>query len=396
VSAPALELTGVGKCFTKYDDVPLLLSVAKRLRARNRRSELWAIRGVDATIDAGERVGVIGRNGSGKSTLLSLLAGVTSPTEGRVVVHGSVAPLISVGVGFHPELTGRENVFVNGTILGLSRAQVEHRLDDVIDLADIGDFLDTPIKFYSSGMTVRLGFAVAVQAEPDILLVDEVLAVGDLSFQVRSFDRMREIAARGTTVVVVSHNLNAVAKLCPRTLVVDRGALRFDGPTGDALAYYHDLLNEPRDLDAPDDEPALQGGVAAVRGLSLLGPDGGQTSRVVTGADATFVLDVAFQEAVEAPVFGFSLVTESGAFVYGDSTALEPAAPAVAGERRRCEIRVPLSLPTGSYIARASVNSDLGSVVLDQSAPLVFYVEGRDSVTGAADLRAHFAVGPSV
>ena len=169
---PIIRLAGVGKRYLKYEDEPMLLTRALRLRHRTRRSQLWAVRDVSFELHPGDSVGVIGRNGSGKSTLLQMLAGVTSPTEGTITVGGRVAPLVSVGVGFHPELTGRENVYVNGTILGLSRAEIDARFDAMVEFSGIEAFIDTPVKFYSSGMYVRLGFAVAVEAIPDVLLVD--------------------------------------------------------------------------------------------------------------------------------------------------------------------------------------------------------------------------------
>ncbi|MGH9084268.1 MAG: ABC transporter ATP-binding protein, partial [Acidimicrobiales bacterium] len=214
-SQPVIELRGAGKQYTKYEDAPMLLNRILSYRpGQTRRSKLWAIRGVDLQVEAGETVGVIGRNGSGKSTMLRMLAGVTAPSEGMVAARGRVAPLIAVGVGFHPELTGRENIYVNGTILGLARAEIERKLDDILSFAEIDDFIDTPVKFYSSGMFVRLGFAVAVAARPDILLIDEVLAVGDYAFQAKCYERMDEMRAEGATVLVVSHNLNVVRNLC--------------------------------------------------------------------------------------------------------------------------------------------------------------------------------------
>src|SRR5690242_6134829 len=164
-----ITLDNVGKRYTKFEDAPMLVSAALRFRARTKRSQLWAVRNVSLEVAAGECIGVIGRNGSGKSTLLQMVAGVTAPTEGRVAVRGKVAPLISVGVGFHPELTGRENVYVNAAILGLPRRETERRFDAIVDFAEIEDFIDTPVKFYSSGMYVRLGFAVATQVDPDVL-----------------------------------------------------------------------------------------------------------------------------------------------------------------------------------------------------------------------------------
>src|SRR5579875_711372 len=212
----AVELRGVGKRYTKYVDTPMLVTSALRLRAGHRRDRLWALRGVDLDVEDGESFGVIGRNGSGKSTLMMLVGGITAPTEGSLRVWGRVAPLISVGVGFHRELTGRENIYVNGTVLGLTRRQIDRRLDAIVDFAEVEQFIDTPVKFYSSGMFVRLGFAVAVHADPDVLIVDEVLAVGDLAFQVKCYERMNEIRSRGTTVVMVSHHLGAVRRMCER------------------------------------------------------------------------------------------------------------------------------------------------------------------------------------
>ena len=214
---PAVRLSGVSKRYVKFDDVPLLVT-RLRFRAKNKRTHLWALRDVDLEVGPGETVGVIGRNGFGKSTMLRILAGVTAPTTGVVSVAGRVAPLISVGVGFHPELTGRENVYVNGTILGMSRKDIDRRFDDIVEFSEVGDFIDTPVKFYSSGMFVRLGFSVAVASSPDVLLLDEVLAVGDFAFQQKCFERIGEIQKQGTIVLMVSHNIDAVRRLCSRVL----------------------------------------------------------------------------------------------------------------------------------------------------------------------------------
>ncbi|MGH2728372.1 MAG: ABC transporter ATP-binding protein, partial [Actinomycetota bacterium] len=246
---PIISLRGVGKRYVKYHDVPMLITRALRFRAAYGRTHIWALRNIDLDIARGESVGVIGRNGSGKSTMFRMLAGVTSPTEGRVQVRGRVAPLISVGVGFHPELTGRENVYVNGTILGLEMQEIDRLMDSIVDFAEIGDFLDTPVKYYSSGMFLRLGFSVAVASHPEILLVDEVLAVGDTAFQMRCFRRMEEIVQAGATVLIVSHNLSAIRRLCSRTLLIDKGAQLYMGDTDEAFSRYHEILAEPEESD---------------------------------------------------------------------------------------------------------------------------------------------------
>ena len=390
-----IHLAGVGKRFVKEEDAPLLLTSA--LRARTRRSELWALRGVDVDVQAGERVGVIGRNGAGKSTLLQLIAGVTAPTEGVVRVTGRVAPLISVGVGFHPELTGRENVYVNGTVLGLSRRQIDARFDEIVAFAEVEDFLDTPVKFYSSGMYVRLGFSVAVQAEPEVLVVDEVLAVGDLAFQMKCADRMAQVAAGGATVVVVSHNLDAVRSLCDRALLVDGGRVTADGPVVDVIGRYHEALG--RGTASADG-----GGPVTVRDLRLVGPDGAPTTTVRAGDDVVVRFDVDFAEAADAVTHGISVLTENGDPVYSDSTLWSPVEHVGAGGTTRCEVRLRASLPTGGYLLSAGVATGTYAGApgarqgtasqgrLHGSAPLLFYVLGRDTVAGRADLGGAFTV----
>ena len=397
----AISLAGVGKRYVKYDDAPLLVTAA--LRARSRRSTLWALRGVDLEIGAGERVGVLGRNGAGKSTLLQLLAGVTAPTEGVVKVSGRVAPLISVGVGFHPELTGRENVYVNGMVLGLTRLQIERKFDEIVAFAEIEEFLDTPVKFYSSGMYVRLGFAVAVQAEPDVLVVDEVLAVGDLAFQMKCADRMNEIADAGTTVVVVSHNLNAIRTLCPRALLVDSGRVVADGPTVQVIGSYHGVLSRSSTTTVAADDP----GAARVTSFALLDSAGLPTTTLAAGASATFVMDTAYATGATSVVHGITVLTEDGDPVYSDSTRWTPVATVEPGGTTRCEIRLHADLPTGSYLAVGGVEVDAyggspgarsgfagagAGARVSGSEPLLFYVTGRDTVAGRADLRGTFTV----
>ena len=216
---------------------------ARLIRGRRRSrpapaNRIWALADVSFDVRQGEVLGLIGRNGAGKSTLLKVLSRITEPTEGQVTLRGRVGSLLEVGTGFHPELTGRENVFLNGTILGMRRAEIVRRFDEIVEFAGVGRFLDTPVKRYSSGMQVRLAFAVAAHLEPEILLVDEVLAVGDAEFQDKCLGKMRDVTQEGRTVVFVSHNLAAVRSLCSRALLLDEGRLQFDGPAGEAAERY--------------------------------------------------------------------------------------------------------------------------------------------------------------
>lgn len=212
----------------------------RRLRGKRRssREEFWALKDVSFEVQPGEVVGIIGRNGAGKSTLLKVLSQITKPTTGRAEVHGRVGSLLEVGTGFHPELTGRENIYLNGSILGMRKAEIARKFAEIVAFAEIEQFLDTPVKRYSSGMYVRLAFAVAAHLEPEILIVDEVLAVGDAGFQQRCLDRMRECASDGRTVLLVSHQMNSVRDLCQRVVWLDNGSVRQTGATTQMLDVY--------------------------------------------------------------------------------------------------------------------------------------------------------------
>jgi ABC-type polysaccharide/polyol phosphate transport system ATPase subunit len=383
-----ISLADAGKRYTKFEDAPMLVSAALRFRARTKRSQLWAVRNVDLEVGEGECIGVIGRNGSGKSTLLQMLAGVTAPTEGRVTVRGKVAPLISVGVGFHPELTGRENVYVNAAILGLSRAQVDARLEEIVDFADITGFVDTPVKFYSSGMFVRLGFAVAINVNPRVLLIDEVLAVGDLAFQMKCFDKMAEIRNSGATVVVVSHNLNAVRRMCDRTMVLHNGVKRFYGATPDAISLFHQLLGEEREPDADVDEADPD---AEVRGLATV-----ESWERITDEDAlVFEASVSFSAPVDNPIFAFNISTERGVMVYGEGVQEPTGRHFEAGDAVTFRVRVERELVAGSYRAGLGVAEADTRDIVASARPVHFFVDGRSNARGVADLRGEFEFRPS-
>jgi len=251
----------------------LISSALGRLLRRggcgDRNAAFWALRDVDFTVERGEPVGIIGPNGAGKSTALRLLAGILRADEGEVRVRGRLAALIEVGAGFHGDLTGRENVFLNGAILGMSRAEVRSKLDAIVAFAGLERFLDTPVKRYSSGMHARLGFSIAAHVDPEILLVDEVLSVGDAVFRLRCVERMRELVRGGTTLVFVTHNLDQMQSICPRAIVLQDGRNVFDGPSRDAVGRYLSAMSKSY-IPRPTDMPAYgQDQVAAVELLSL-------------------------------------------------------------------------------------------------------------------------------
>ncbi|NLO28561.1 MAG: ABC transporter ATP-binding protein [Actinobacteria bacterium] len=241
---------------------------------------LWALKDVDLEVRRGEAVGIIGRNGAGKSTLLKVLSHITEPTEGRVEIRGRVGSLLEVGTGFHSELTGRENIFLNGAILGMTRAEIRSRFDEIVEFAEISRFLDTPVKRYSSGMYVRLAFAVAAHLDPEILIVDEVLAVGDAAFQKKCLGKMSDVAGGGRTVLFVSHNLSAVRQLCERVVMLDGGLMKTDGKTDEILRIYMSTMSESTEAQEwTDRDSAPHGPYQWLRSVRIV-QDGASTQRV--------------------------------------------------------------------------------------------------------------------
>lgn len=239
-------LHDVVQSFRRIKERPdTLREVFARIRHRHKRYEDFeAVKNVSFAISRGEMVGLIGRNGSGKSTLLKIIAGVYSPTSGEVIVNGTIAPLIELGAGFHHELTGRENILLNGLLLGLTKREVREREARIIEFAELGDFIDSPIKQYSSGMYMRLAFSVAIEVEPDILIIDEILGVGDVGFQQKSFERIQQFREAGKTIVFVSHAMENVRNLCDRALLLHNGRLVQDGTPSDVIARYRELLGQ--------------------------------------------------------------------------------------------------------------------------------------------------------
>jgi len=220
-----------------------LLGRSRKAGLKRTSEDFWALRDISLSIGAGERVGVIGRNGAGKSTLLKVLSRITEPTAGRIVITGRVSSLLEVGTGFHPELTGRENIFLNGAVMGMAKSEIKRKFDEIVAFADVEKFLDTPVKRYSSGMYVRLAFSVAAHLEPEILIVDEVLAVGDMAFQRKCLGKLEEVGSQGRTVLFVSHNMGMISNLCQKGIVLDGGRVTFEGNISEAVLKYYEVAN---------------------------------------------------------------------------------------------------------------------------------------------------------
>ena len=267
-----------------------LRSVFAGQRATRPSATIWAVKDVSFEVHAGEVIGIVGGNGAGKSTLLKILSRITEPTSGTAEIHGRVGSLLEVGTGFHPELTGRENIYLNGAILGMRRIEIARKFDEIVDFAGVDTFIDTPVKHYSSGMYVRLAFAVAAHMEPEILVVDEVLAVGDAQFQKKCLGKMDDVSRQGRTILFVSHNLDAVQRLCSRGLLLDRGQVVADGSITDIVARYRTAASAGDRVGQFNPAARRGSGWAQVADMRLVTPDGVKTG--VRAADQDLLLEV--------------------------------------------------------------------------------------------------------
>jgi ABC-type polysaccharide/polyol phosphate transport system ATPase subunit len=343
-----------------------------------------ALRNVSASIAPGEAVGLIGRNGSGKTTLLRLVAGIIKPTSGTVTVEGRVGSLLELGAGFHPEFTGRENVYLNGAILGLKREAIRRHMDEIVAFAELERFIDVPVRTYSSGMYMRLGFAIAAHLDVDVLLLDEVFAVGDEEFQRKCFGKIFEFKQRGGTIVFVSHDASAVDRLCERAVLLRSGEVAFDGPTREAITQYHRLLAEERD---PDERIAglseYGSGEARIVECRLVGPGGEERRQFSPGETFAAHVRVSSAEDVTPPRLSWELRDEAGLVLAAGAvdTAEIGWSPGSAEQRFRFDVKS-LPLGDGRFRLRLELADETGGRLyhwLDDAARFVVYPSDGES-----------------
>lgn len=384
---PAIRVSNLTKRFRLGTRVRGGLNLTERLTSVFRRAprptsgDFLALQDVSFEVNPGTVVGIVGRNGAGKSTLLKVLSRIVEPTAGRVELRGRVGSLLEVGTGFHPELTGRENVFLNGSVLGMSRREIARSFDAIVAFAGVEQFLDTPVKRYSSGMYVRLAFAVAAHLEPEILIVDEVLAVGDAAFQRKCLGKIGEIARSGRTVLLVSHNAVAVRNLCTAAVLLDSGRVIRSGPTADVLTAY--LSGQQADAQAEYDLSgvARSGGRQAImRTVRLLDAAGRPTRHVVCGDPLTIEFDLKLERAADTPQLGAGVDDQWGQRVFSVGSFLAPddlpALPAGASTVR-CHIpAVPLT--PGRYTLSLSIGYALAELADQVEGVVAFDVEAGD------------------
>ena len=379
----AISVEGVSRRFRIHARDARTLKDLFVQRGRAEATDVWALRDVSLDVARGEAVGLIGRNGSGKTTLLRIVAGIIKPTTGRVRAEGRIGSLLELGAGFHPDFTGRENVFLNGAIYGLRRADIRQRFDEIVAFAELEHAIDRPVRTYSSGMTVRLGFAIAAFLDADVLLLDEVFAVGDESFQRKCFGRIARFKQEGGTIVFVSHDASAVERLCERAVLLDSGSVAFDGPTREAIARYRRTLAD--DIDPAERCAGLRewgSGEATIASASLVGREGTERLQFLSGEPFALRVAVSATDGVPAPRLQLELRDDAGTLVAGQAVDLGELGWAAGNGERGVRFEIgSLPLADGRFHLRLGLTDESGDHLyhqLDDALAFVVYPGGDE------------------
>jgi ABC-2 type transport system ATP-binding protein/lipopolysaccharide transport system ATP-binding protein len=407
---PAIVADHVWKRFRLYRQRNLSLKQTLVRRERATFEEFWALRDVSLSIPRGETFGIIGHNGSGKSTMLRVIAGIHRPSKGSVVVHGRLAALLELGAGFHPDLSGRENIYLNGAIIGLSRREIREAYDRIVDFSGIGEFIDMPVRLYSSGMYVRLGFSIAVNLDPEVLLIDEILTVGDEEFQRRCMDHLYDMRRRKVTIVIVAHSLPAIQTLCDRAAWLDHGRLMGEGRANEMVDRYleqvnqneHDRLREEGIVEmAEDEDGSHRRGTreAEVTGVEYLDLNGERVFAARTGEPLIVRLRYIAHTPIQNPVFGLAFHHESGVLLAGPNTMFSGLETGMIDGEGAVEYRLDrLTLMPGSYLVSASISDEHLSHPFDfrdREWPLSIRPGNSSERYGMVELPGSFSLAPA-
>ena len=366
----AVDVVDVSKRFRLYHEKVTSLKERALRAGRNPHEDFWALRDVAFSVYEGETVGILGRNGSGKSTMLKCVSGILQPTEGRVVVRGQLAALLELGAGFQPELSGRDNIYLNASLLGLSTREVQSRFDDIVSFAELEQFIDNQVKFYSSGMFVRLGFAVAVNVDPDVLVVDEVLAVGDENFQRKCLGRIKQFQDEGRTILFVTHAADLVRQICDRAVVLEGGRVLAVAGAAEAIRAYHEHLVAVGVVPEPADEsqrPILsRHRPITMTSVELEHAGTGSRPYLLPGEPMTLRLAYEAVEAVPSVVFSYAISSTDGALVHATDTAILDRPVDIEVGTGRVEFRFDeVPLLGGSYMVHVAISGGPAGVVYD-------------------------------
>ncbi len=388
-----LVVSGVGKAYKRYSGK--WARVLEWLTGREQHQKTWVLNGISFTVNPGEAVGIIGVNGAGKSTLLKIITGTTEPTKGHVAMHGRVAAMLELGMGFHPDFTGRQNAMMAGQLLGLRPSEITACMPAIETFAEIGDYIDRPVRMYSSGMQMRLAFSVATAVRPDILIVDEALSVGDAYFQHKSFNKIREFRQKGTTLLIVSHDRSAIQSLCDRAILLEHGSVAKDGSPEEVMDYYNAIIAkkensvvEVKRLDDGRVQTSSGTGEASVIDIAMLNSDGERIEYIDVGQKVTLTIQVAVHQPIERLVLGYGIKDRIGQVIYGTNTDLKQQVlhQVPAGARLTYNIAFDANLGPGSYSIHTALSSTDTHMVNNyewRELALVFHVVNIN--------KAHFA-----
>lgn len=379
-----IEVTNVSKLYRLYQNPVDRIKETFSRKKKQYSQEFYALDHLTFSIGKGETIGIVGRNGSGKSTLLKILTGVLQPTEGTILVNGKISALLELGAGFNPELTGRENVYLNGTVMRIPKSEMEKKVPEILQFADIGDFIDQPVKTYSSGMFVRLAFAVAINVDPDILIVDEALAVGDTRFQVKCMDKFKEFQRNGKTILFVSHDINSIKRFCKRTIWLNCGRVIMDGDTDRVTDQYMDFLksdlpietfisenitkieNPIQDVENLEEQLANVD-IAEIMDLKMYNSDGMQVEEIQHGEEIKLVISYIVNDvSMESPVLGVAIRSADEEYICGLNTLLDKKKiPWERGVNRMELIYPNFNLVGGNYFFDAAIMDSTATVNFD-------------------------------
>ena len=396
MTSPAISVDGVWKNFRLYHERNRYIKAAMLRGRRARCEEFWALQNVTLDVPHGATVGVIGSNGSGKTTLLKCLTGIYTPERGSITIDGNIAALLELGAGFHAELSGTENIYLNGSILGMSKKEIDAKFDSIVEFAGLEQFIDTPVKNFSSGMVVRLGFSIATHVEPEVLLIDEILAVGDQAFQRKSTEKIEQFRREGRTILVVSHSLGLVQQLCDTVVWLEKGSVKMVGAANDVISAY--TGNTYGNFAQEDSGSRTRWGTGDALVTRLLTTDGSETpiDTVPSGSEVRVVIELNSHVRLESPVLHVRLETMTGELVWSTSTQRGAATLRVLDGPARAVLHVPqVPLAEGTYYVSAIITDATGGTEYDhcQHWAKLHVTGGLPNDGGIVAMSSEWAIG---
>ncbi|MGA0787500.1 MAG: ABC transporter ATP-binding protein [Ilumatobacteraceae bacterium] len=396
MSTPAIRVESLWKNFRLYHERNRYIKAAMLRGRRARYEEFWALQDVNLTVASGATVGVIGSNGSGKTTLLKCLTGIYTPERGSISVEGNLAALLELGAGFHPELSGTENIYLNGSIMGMSKKEIDNKFDSIVEFAGLEQFIDTPVKNFSSGMTVRLGFSIATHVEPEVLLIDEILSVGDQAFQRKSTEKIEQFRRDGRTILVVSHSLGLVQQLCDTVVWLEKGHVKMIGPAAEVIAEYTGNTYGNFARDDASSKTRWGSGDAQITQVTMLDTNDQPVDTLSSGAELRIRLELNSHIRIESPVLRVQLESMSGDLVWSTSTQRGTATLRVLDGPATAVLHLPsLPLAEGTYYLSVSITDATGATEFDhcQHWAKIHITGGQPNDGGVVALPSTWSIG---